>query len=73
MGKCRFMDYSIRLDEDDSITFEELESSKLAIKPGDGFMAFVNPETQEVTLRKFDISKVEHVDMSEYSLESNNG
>jgi len=69
MGKCRFMDYSIRLNEDDSITLEELESSKLAIKPGDGFMAFVNPKNQEVTLKKFDISKVEHVDMSDYSTE----
>jgi len=63
---CRFFDYTFSLNDDNSITFEELESSKLAIKPGDGFMAFINSETQEVTLKKFDITKVEHVDMGNY-------
>jgi len=63
---CRFFDYTFSLNDDNSITFEELESSKLAIKPGDGFMASINSETQEVTLKKFDITKVEHVDMGNY-------
>jgi hypothetical protein len=63
MTKCRFLEYSFALNNDDSIKFEELESSKLNVKPGDGFMAFVDPDTDEVTLRKFDITKVENIEL----------
>ena len=63
MTKCRFFEYSFALNNDDSIKFEELESNKLNIKPGDGFMAFVDPDTDEVTLRKFDITKVDHINL----------
>jgi hypothetical protein len=63
MAKCRFLEYSFALNNDDSIKFEELESNKLNIKSGDGFMAFIDPDTDEVTLRKFDITKVEHINL----------
>lgn len=58
---CRFLEYSFRLNDDESITFEELESDKLDIAPGDTFMCFVNPDTKEVTMRKFDALNVEQV------------
>ena len=64
MKACRFLEYSFCLNNDGSITFEELEADKLVIKPGDGFMCFVDPMTQEVTLKKVDLSKVEHITVS---------
>lgn len=60
---CRFLEYSIMLDDKGSITFEELEANKLDIKPGDGFVSFVDPVTQEVTLRKIDLNNIEHIEM----------
>jgi len=60
---CRFLEYSIMLDEAGSITFEELEADKLGIKPGEGFMSFVDPVTKEVTLRKIDLTKIEHIEI----------
>lgn len=60
---CRFLEYSIMLDEAGSITFEELEAAKLDIKPGDGFMSFVDPVTQEVTLRKIDLTKIDNIEI----------
>jgi hypothetical protein len=61
--KCRFLEYSFLLEENGSIKFEELDASKLDIKPGDGFMSFVDPSTNEVTLRKIDLTKVEHIEI----------
>ena len=60
---CRFLEYSIVLDDNGAITFEELEAVKLDIKPGDGFMSFVDPVTQEVTLRKIDLNNIEQIEM----------
>lgn len=60
---CRFLEYSFMLDEHGSIIFEELEASKLDIRPGDGFMSFVDPITQEVTLKKIDLTNIEHIEL----------
>lgn len=61
MKALRFLEYSFRVNEDESITFEDIESDKLGINPGDGFMAFVNTNNNEITLRKFDITQVEQI------------
>ena len=53
---CRFVEYTILLSEDGSVKLEELEADKLGICPGDTFLCFVDPDTKEVTMKKFDIS-----------------
>lgn len=58
---CRFFDYSFSVHTDESITFHELESQELQIKPGDGFMAFVDPLTDEVTLKKINLLDVQNI------------
>ena len=63
MKALRFLEYSFRVNDNGSITFEDIESEKLGIKPGDGFMAFVDTNKNEITLRKFDITQVEHIVM----------
>jgi hypothetical protein len=61
MGKMRFLEYSFMLNNDDSIKFEELDAEKLNVKPGDGFMAFIDPATKELTLRKVDLNNIEYI------------
>lgn len=61
MTKCRFLEYSFTVDEKGSIKFEELEAEKLGIASGDAFLCFVDPNTKEVTMRKYDPSSYEHV------------
>jgi bifunctional DNA-binding transcriptional regulator/antitoxin component of YhaV-PrlF toxin-antitoxin module len=63
MKALRFLEYSFRVNDNGSITFEDIESEKLGVKPGDGFMAFVDTNKNEITLRKFDITQVEHIVM----------
>ena len=61
-----FADYYFSVSPDGSIIFdEELTADQMNVKPGDGFMAFVNPNGK-VVLRKFDISKVEHINMAKH-------
>lgn len=62
---CRFLEYSFSVDDAGSIKFEELEAEKLDIKPGDAFLCFVDPDTREVTMRKFDPSNHEKVSYME--------
>jgi len=63
-----FADYYFSVLPDGSIIFDdELTADQMNVKPGDGFMAFVNPNGK-VVLRKFDITKVEHIDMDEYTV-----
>lgn len=57
----RFLEYSFRINEDGSLTLEDIESEKLGISPGDGFIAFVDADKNEITLKKFDITQVEHI------------
>lgn len=59
--KMRFFDYSVTLKKDGSIVLDDIDANTLGIGPGDGFMAFVDPVTREVTLQKVDLTKVEHV------------
>ena len=60
---CRFLEYSVLLGENGSIKFEDLEADKLNIKPGDTFLCFVDPNTQEVTMKKFNLQSYEHIHM----------
>jgi bifunctional DNA-binding transcriptional regulator/antitoxin component of YhaV-PrlF toxin-antitoxin module len=62
---CRFLEYSFSVDDAGSIKFEELDAEKLNIKPGDAFLCFVDPNTREVTMRKYDPSKYEQVSYRE--------
>jgi len=49
------------LNNDDSIKFEELDAEKLNVRPGDGFMAFIDPATKELTLKKIDLNNIEYI------------
>jgi len=61
-----FADYYFSVGPDGSIFFDdELTADQINVKPGDGFMAFVN-DKGKVVLRKFDITKVEHINMDEH-------
>jgi len=60
---CRFLEYSFSVDDNGSIKIEDLEAAKLDIKPGDTFLCFVDPDTQEVTMKKFDLQSYDHVQM----------
>lgn len=63
-----FFDYHFTVLPDGSIMFdEELTADQMNVKPGDGFMVFVKPNGK-VVLRKFDITKVEHIDMAEHTV-----
>ena len=63
-----FADYYFSVLPDGSIIFDdELTADQMNVRPGDGFMAFVNPDGK-VVLRKFDITKVEHVNMAEHTV-----
>jgi len=63
-----FADYYFSVLPDGSIIFDDdLTADQMNVKPGDGFMAFVNPNGK-VVLRKFDITKVEHVNMDEHTV-----
>jgi hypothetical protein len=59
----RFIEYVFSLNDDDNIKFEELESEKLNIKTGDGFVAIVDNNTNEVTLKKIDLDAFEHIEV----------
>ena len=63
-----FADYYFSVLPDGSIIFDdELTADQMNVRPGDGFMAFVN-KNGKVVLRKFDITKVEHIDMGEHTV-----
>jgi len=63
-----FADYYFSVGPDGSIFFDdELTADQINVKPGDGFMAFVN-DKGKVVLRKFDITKVEHINMAEHTV-----
>ena len=63
-----FADYYFSVLPDGSIIFDDdLTADQMNVKPGDGFMAFVNPNGK-VVLRKFDITKVDHVNMDEHTV-----
>jgi hypothetical protein len=60
-----FAEYYIHLKKDESITIPELEAKYVNIKPGDGFMSFVDPITQEVTLKKVNLLDITHINPQE--------
>ena len=62
-----FADYYFSVLPDGSIFFDdELTADQMNVRPGDGFMAFV--QNGKVVLRKFDITKVEHINMDEHTV-----
>ena len=40
-----------------------MDADQLDIAPGDGFMAWVDPVTKEVTLKRIDLTAVEHIEV----------
>lgn len=59
-----FADYYFSVEPDGSIFFDdELTADQMKVKPGDGFMAFVNSDGK-VVLRKIDLTKVEHIEVA---------
>lgn len=56
-----FHDYTVTLKRDGSLVLNEMDADALDIGPGDGFMAFVDPVSREVTLQKIDLTAVEHI------------
>lgn len=60
--KMRFHEYCVILKHDGSLVLEDFNADDLGIGPGDGFMAFVDPVSREVTLQKIDLTAVEHIE-----------
>jgi len=60
--KMRFHEYCVVLKHDGSIVLEDMDADALGIGSGDGFMAFVDPVTREVTLQKIDLTAVEQIE-----------
>jgi hypothetical protein len=58
---CRFLEYEITVDADGTICLDDIEADKLGIKSGDTMICFVDPETKAVTMKHFDIDKVEKI------------
>jgi hypothetical protein len=56
----RFWDYEFEVLDEDIIFDEELTAEQLSVKPGDGFITFVQ-EDGTVILRKIDLAKVEQI------------
>lgn len=60
--KMRFHEYCVILKHDGSLVLEDFDANQLDIGNGDGFMAFVDPVTREVTLQKVDLTAVEQIE-----------
>lgn len=60
--KMRFHEYCVILKRDGSLVLEDFNADDLGIGNGDGFMAFVDPVTREVTLQKIDLAAVEQIE-----------
>lgn len=58
----RFCDYQFSVVNESIIFDEELTAEQLSVKPGDGFMTFVE-EDGTVILRKVDLTKVEQISL----------
>ncbi len=58
----RFWDYEFEVLDENIIFDEELTAEQLNVKPGDGFMTFVQ-EDGTVILRKIDLTKVEQISL----------
>lgn len=56
----KFWDYEFAVVNENIIFDEELTAEQLSVKPGDGFMTFVE-EDGTVILRKIDLTKVEQI------------
>lgn len=61
--KLRYHDYCIIQKHDGSLILEDMDADQLDIAPGDGFMAWVDPVTKEVTLKRIDLTAVEHIEV----------
>lgn len=59
----KFWDYEFAVVNENIIFDEELTAEQLSVKPGDGFMTFVE-EDGTVVLRKIDLSKVENIELT---------
>ncbi len=58
----RFWDYEFEVLDENIIFDEELTAEQLSVKPGDGFITFVQ-EDGTVILRKIDLTKVEQISL----------
>lgn len=58
---CRFLEYEITVCEDGTICLDDIPAEKLGIKAGDTMLCFVDPETNAVKMKHFDIDKVEKI------------
>lgn len=63
-----FFDYHFTvLPRGQAIIFDnEITAEQMGLRPGDGFITFVNSDGT-VTLRKIDLTKVEHVSLQAVS------
>ena len=59
----KFFEYDFSLFKDGSIKFNELEADKLGLVTGDAFVTIVDPNTQEPTLKRIELDKVESITM----------
>lgn len=59
--KIKFFEYDFSLFKDGSIKFNDLEACKLELETGDAFISLVDPDTNEVTLKRIDLNKYESI------------
>ncbi len=64
----KFWDYEFAVVNENIIFDEELTAEQLSVKPGDGFMTFVE-EDGTVILRKIDLTKVEQIKLKKVKVE----
>ena len=64
----KFWDYEFAVVNENIIFDEELTAEQLSVKPGDGFMTFVD-EDGTVILRKIDLTKVEQIKLKKVKVE----
>lgn len=62
---CRFVEYEISVSEDGTICLDDIPADKLGIKTGDTMLCFVDPDTNAVKMRHFDLDTVEKVHYEE--------
>ena len=60
--KLRWHDYCVIQKHDGSLVLEDMDAEQLEIAPGDGFMAWGDPESKEVTLKRIDLTAVETIE-----------
>lgn len=58
---CRFVEYEISVSEDGTISLDDIPADMLGIKTGDTMLCFVDPETNAVKMRHFNLDTVEKV------------